>query len=291
MAQISNRVRQQYADAVQLLKEHGVVNTPEWQRVSQVLEKFPVLAVKPAMILLAKRPWIVQRLAGIPTDYSCKEYRFELIGAEELGCLVEALMTKRPTLELQALLGAQARAVADAASEEVRLKAYFAHLTASVWSSLVQAATRSGFDSFYPVSQTMVDCPIQRAIDQPEITNGQWDDISGIQEKLKYLRESMTDYQQKLVEVMRKENETRQVLADTLRDSEAALAIAAAENRIKKYSDLAGFLRSTMGNNHLTVEQKIAEVAKVRNMFTAAWESQFKTKEPTETEVRDNDHK
>ncbi len=101
----------------------------------------------------------------------------------------------------------------------------------------------------------------------------------------------MIDYQQKLVEVMRKENETRLVLADTLRDSEAALAIAAAENRIKKYSDLAGFLRSTMGNNHLTVEQKIAEVAKVRNMFTAAWESQFKTKEPTETEVRDNDHK
>ena len=159
MAQISNRVRQQYADAVQLLKEHGVVNTPEWQRVSQVLEKFPVLAVKPAMILLAKRPWIVQRLVGIPTDYSCKEYRFELIGAEELGCLVEALMTKRPTLEQQALLGARARAVDDAASEEVRLKAYFAHLTASVWSSPVQAATRSGFDSFYQVSQTMVDCP------------------------------------------------------------------------------------------------------------------------------------
>ena len=30
---------------------------------------------------------------------------------------------------------------------------------------------------------------IQRVIDQPEITNGQWDDISGIQEKLKYLKE------------------------------------------------------------------------------------------------------
>ena len=54
----------------------------------------------------------------------------------------------------------------------------------------------------------------------------------------------MIDYQQKLVEVMRKETETRQVLVDALRDSEAALAI------------LAGFLRSTMGNNHLTVEQK-----------------------------------
>ena len=101
----------------------------------------------------------------------------------------------------------------------------------------------------------------------------------------------MIDYQQKLVEVMRKENETRLVLADTLRDSEAALAIAAAENRIKKYSDLTGFLQSTMGNSQLTVEQKIAEVAKARNMFTVVWESQFKTKEPTETEVRDNDHK
>ena len=30
---------------------------------------------------------------------------------------------------------------------------------------------------------------IQWVIDQPEITNGQWDDISGIQEKLKYLKE------------------------------------------------------------------------------------------------------
>ena len=67
----------------------------------------------------------------------------------------------------------------------------------------------------------------------------------------------MIDYQQRLVEVMRKENETRLVLADTLRDSEAALAIAAAENRIKKYSDLTGFLRSTMGDIHLTVEQKL----------------------------------
>ena len=101
----------------------------------------------------------------------------------------------------------------------------------------------------------------------------------------------MIDYQQRLVEVMRKENETRQVLADTLRDSEAALAIAAAENRIKKYSDLTGSLRSMMSNNQLTMEQKVAEVAKVRIAFTAVWESQFKTKEPTETEVRDNDHK
>ena len=90
---------------------------------------------------------------------------------------------------------------------------------------------------------------------------------------------------------MREETEARQALVDVLRDSEAALAIAAAEHRIQKYSDLAGFLQSTMGNSQLTVEQKIAEVAKVRNMFTAAWESQFKTKEPTETEVRDNDHK
>ena len=30
---------------------------------------------------------------------------------------------------------------------------------------------------------------ILRVTDQPEITNGQWDDISGIQEKLKYLKE------------------------------------------------------------------------------------------------------
>ena len=66
----------------------------------------------------------------------------------------------------------------------------------------------------------------------------------------------MTDYQQKLAEVMRKETEARQALVDVLRDSEAALAIAAAEHRIKKYSDLAGFLQSTMGNSQLTVEQK-----------------------------------
>lgn len=159
MTQISNSVRQHYADAVQLLKEHGVSNAPDWQRVSQVLEKFPVLAVKPAMILLAKRPWIVQRLAGIPTDYSCSEYRFDLIGAEELGCLVEALMVTHHTVEQQALFGARARAVADAASEEVRLKAYFTYLTALVWASPAHTAERSGFDSFYPVSQTMVDCP------------------------------------------------------------------------------------------------------------------------------------
>ena len=101
----------------------------------------------------------------------------------------------------------------------------------------------------------------------------------------------MIDYQQELTDVMRIETEVRQVLADALRDSEAALAIAAADNRIKKYSDLVGFLQSTVHNNHLTVEQKIAEVAKVRIAFTAMWESQFKTKEPTETEVRDNDHK
>ena len=85
----------------------------------------------------------------------------------------------------------------------------------------------------------------------------------------------MIDYQQKLVEIMRKENETRQVLADALRDSEAALAIAAAENRIEKYSDLTGFLRYIMGDIHLTVEQKVAEVAKARIAFTAVWESQF----------------
>ena len=30
---------------------------------------------------------------------------------------------------------------------------------------------------------------IQWVIDQPEITDGQWDNISGIQEKLKYLKE------------------------------------------------------------------------------------------------------
>ena len=48
----------------------------------------------------------------------------------------------------------------------------------------------------------------------------------------------MTDYQQKLAEVMRKETEARQALVDVLRDSEAALAIAAAEHRIKKYSEL-----------------------------------------------------
>ena len=101
----------------------------------------------------------------------------------------------------------------------------------------------------------------------------------------------MIDYQQELVEIMRKENETQQVLVDTLRDSEAALAIAAAENRIKEYSGLTGLLQFTMRNNHLTMEQKAAEVAKVRAAFTAVWESQFKTKEPTETEVRDNDHK
>ena len=48
----------------------------------------------------------------------------------------------------------------------------------------------------------------------------------------------MTDYQQKLAEVMREETEARQALVDVLRDSEAALAIAAAEHRIKKYSEL-----------------------------------------------------
>ena len=37
----------------------------------------------------------------------------------------------------------------------------------------------------------------------------------------------MIDYQQRLVEVMRKENETRLVLADTLRDSEAAYLVTA----------------------------------------------------------------
>ena len=56
---------------------------------------------------------------------------------------------------------------------------------------------------------------------------------------------------------LRKETETRQVLADALRDSESALAIAAAENRIKKYSDLAGSLRFMMSNNQLTMEQKL----------------------------------
>jgi uncharacterized membrane protein YbjE (DUF340 family) len=40
------------------------------------------------------------------------------------------------------------------------------------------------------------------------------------------------------------------------------------------------------------LEAAVAEaVEAVRQLETAVWESQFKTKEPTETEVRDNDHK
>ena len=52
---------------------------------------------------------------------------------------------------------------------------------------------------------------------------------------------------------------------------------------------LSEMLLSALAGKLEAAEAEAVEA--VRQLETAVWESQFKTKEPTETEVRDNDHK
>ena len=57
----------------------------------------------------------------------------------------------------------------------------------------------------------------------------------------------------------------------------------------RRIMTLSEMLLSALAGKLEAAEAEAVEA--VRQLETAAWESQFKTKEPTETEVRDNDHK
>ena len=57
----------------------------------------------------------------------------------------------------------------------------------------------------------------------------------------------------------------------------------------RRIMTLSEMLLSALAGKLEAAEAEAVEA--VRQLETAVWESQFKTKEPTETEVHDNDHK
>lgn len=59
--------------------------------------------------------------------------------------------------------------------------------------------------------------------------------------------------------------------------------------KTRRIMTLSEMLLSALAGKLEAAEAEAVEA--VRQLETAVWESQFKTKEPTETEVRDNDHK